>query len=356
VPYKIGAVISVTGASAPLGEPEKKALQMEVDKINKDGGVDGHKIEVFIEDDQSDAKNANIAASKLIDEKGVIAIIGGTSTSSTMAMKAKAAQAQVPDVAMAAGIQITDDPGKQWMFRTAQSDALAVQKVIDYMSNTLKIKKFAILNDANGFGESGKNELKKLAPKAGLEVVTSESYKTDDTNMTSQLTKIKGTDAQAVVVWGTNPGPAIAAKNMKELGMKIPYIGSHGISNKSFITLAGSAADGVVFPAGKILVPSSATGEQATVIKTFMDDFKAKYGESANHFAGHAYDAIHIITDALKASGGDKSKLRDEIEKTKDFVGIGGIFSYSLTDHDGTQQSDLIMIKIQNGQWVEASK
>jgi len=350
--YKIGAVVSATGPAAPLGEPEKKTLEMIEEQINEAGGIDGHKIDIIIEDDESDPKNAAVAVSKLIDEEGVIAIIGGTITPSTLAMKPETEKAKIPHMAMAAGVPITATPN-EWIFRTAQSDAVAVQKVIDYLSDTLKIKKFAILNDANAFGQSGAEELKKLAPKAGLEVVASESYKTEDTNVTAQLTKIKGTDAEVIVVWGTNPGPAIAAKNMKELGMTIPYVGSHGIANKTFIDLAGSASEGVVFPAGKILVPSSVTGEQADVIEKFLADYKAKYNANANSFAGHAYDAIHILLKALENVGSDNEKLRAEIEKTSGFNGISGVFNYSKEDHDGTTTSDMIMVEVKSGAWIE---
>ena len=116
-----------------------------------------------------------------------------------------------------------------------------------------------MLHDENAFGSSGNAEIAKQAPSFGLEVVATESYKTNDTDMTAQLTKIKGANPEVLIVWGTNPGPALAAKNMKQLGMTIPYVGSHGIANQTFIKLAGDAAEGVVFPAGRLLVPSSIT-------------------------------------------------------------------------------------------------
>ncbi|MCL6472130.1 MAG: ABC transporter substrate-binding protein [Firmicutes bacterium] len=353
-PYKIGAVVSATGPSSPLGLPEKNTLELEVEKINKAGGINGHKLELIIEDDQSDAKNAVTAVSKLIDKEKVIAVIAATISPSSIAVKPEIAKAKIPQMAMAAGIPITQDDPKEWVFRTANSDAVAVQKVIDYLSKDLKVKKIAILSDTNAFGQSGTDEFKKLAPKAGLDIVIVERYQTQDTNMTAQLTKIKGTDAEALVVWGTNPGPAQAAKNMKELGMTIPYVGSHGIANKTFIQLAGGAAEGVVFPAGKVLVPSSAKGEQAEVINKFMSDYKAKYNENPNSFAGHAYDAINILAEALKKAGtSDGVKLRDAIEKTSGFVGITGIFNYSKDNHDGTGADDMVMIEIKEGKWVE---
>jgi branched-chain amino acid transport system substrate-binding protein len=354
-PYKVGVVLSATGPAAPLGEPEKKTFEMLAEKINADGGIDGHDLELIIKDDQSEAKNANLAASELIDKDGVLAVIGGTTSASTMAMKTKTNQSKVPHVSMAAGTQITDPADttpNEWIFRTAQSDAVAVQKVIDYLSKTLKIKKFAILHDSNAFGASGDKELAKLAPKAGLTITTSEAYNTNDTDMSSQLTKISGTKPDVIVVWGTNPGPAIAAKNMKSLNIKIPYVGSHGIANGTFIKLAEAAAEGVVFPAGKVLVPESATGGQAETITEFSKMYEEKYKEKPNSFAGHAYDAFYIVVNALKNSGADKTKLRDEIEKTADFNGVSGVFTYGKDNHDGTSTKDMIMVEIKAGKWI----
>ena len=131
-----------------------------------------------------------------------------------------------------------------------------------------------------------------------------ESYKTDDTDLTAQLTKIRGENPEVLIVWGTNPGPALAAKNMKQLGMDIPYVGSHGIANKTFIELAGEAAEGVVFPAGRLLVPASITDPaQKEVTDLFVQRYSAAYGGSPNTFAGYACEAISLLVDAIERAG-----------------------------------------------------
>lgn len=353
-PYKIGVVLSATGPAAPLGEPEKNTLLMEVEKINNAGGVDGHPLEVSIEDDQTDPAKAVDAATKLIEQDNVLAIIGGSTSPSTLAIMEKTKKAEAPQMAMAAGIPITS-PINEWVFRTPPSDAIAVAKVLEYLTTVLKVKKIAILHDSNAFGTSGATEIQSKGPTKGLTVVAVEKYNTTDADLSAQLTKIKGTDTEALVVWGTNPGPAIAAKNMKQLGMTIPYVGSHGIANKKFIELGGDAANGVVFPAGKILIPESIENSaQKKVTDTLIDEYSAKYGKNPDTFAGHAWDGLYILVRALKKSGADKAKLRDEIEKTKNFAGIGGIFTYSPTNHDGLTTKDMIMIRIENGEWTQA--
>lgn len=352
--YKIGAVLSTSGPAAPLGQPEQRSLALLEEKINSEGGIDGVKVKFIIEDDESDPAKATVAINKLIKQENVVAVIGSSTTGATLAMVPVTSKEMVTLICCAAGTKITD-PVNEWVFRTPPTDSMAIAKVISYLEDVLEVSKIAILHDANAFGTGGADELQAKAPDHDIEVVAREQYGSTDTDMTAQLTKIQQTPAQAVVVWGTNPGPASIAKNMQQLGMTIPYIGSHGIANKKFIELGGSAADGVAFPAGKLLFPSSiATGSDwRNAVDEFSAAYKEKYEMDIDTFAAHGWDAGLIITDALKRSGNDPIKLRDEIEKTKDFVAVDGIYTYSPTDHDGLNVDDLLMIKIANGAWTE---
>ena len=213
-PIVVGAIVSATGPGAALGEQERNTLKMQQDLINASGGVLGRPLKIVIEDDKSDPKEAVTAANKLLQQDKAVALIASTISSSTLAVKEIAAQKGVPQMAMAAANDITDKAPMEWIWRTPQKDALAVQRALDYIANNLKLKKVAVLHDENAFGSSGNAEIAKQAPSFGLEVVASESYKTNDTDMTAQLTKIKGANPEVLIVWGTNPGPALAAKNM----------------------------------------------------------------------------------------------------------------------------------------------
>jgi branched-chain amino acid transport system substrate-binding protein len=355
-PIVIGAIVSATGPGAALGEQERNTLKMQQDLINATGGVLGRPLTIVIEDDKSDPKEAVTAANKLLQQDKAVALIASTISSSTLAVKPITAQKGVPQMAMAAANDITDKAPTDWIWRTPQKDALAVQRALDYIANTLKLKKIAVLHDENAFGSSGNAEIAKQAPSFGLEVVATESYKTADTDMTAQLTKIKGANPEALVVWGTNPGPALVAKNMKQLSMAIPYIGSHGIANQTFIKLAGDAAEGVVFPAGRLLVPSSITDpNQKTVTDKFIHDYEFTYGSPPNPFAGYAFEAITILTDAIKRAGStDAAAIQTALDSTTGFAGPDGLYTYTKTNHDGLVASDMIMVKIQGGTWVLA--
>jgi branched-chain amino acid transport system substrate-binding protein len=351
--YKIGAVLSLSGPAAPLGQPEQRALMLLEENINENGGIEGRQVIFLIEDDESEPSKASTATTKLINQENVSAVAGSSTTGATLAMAPVCEKAMIPLVCCAAGTKITD-PVQPYVFRTPPTDSMAIEKALTYIQEDLEVTKVAVLHDANAFGTGGADEVEQKAPDYDLEIVARESYGSTDTNMVGQLTKIQQTDAEVIVVWGTNPGPASIAKNMQELGMTMPYVGSHGIANKKFIELAGDAANGVVFPAGRLLIPSSIPegSDWRKAVDEFSTEYEEAYGMEIDTFAAHGYDAGLIITEAMKEAGSDPEKLRDAIENTKDLVGIDGVYTYSKTDHDGLSVDDLIIIEIENGEWT----
>ncbi len=356
-PIKVGAIFSVTGtAGAPLGTPEKETALMVEEMVNDSGGINGRPLKIIIEDDQSDNTQAATAAKKLIEADQVVAVVGPTLSGTTLAIVDTFEKAQVPLISCAASIKITQ-PVKKWVFSTAQPDVLAVARLMEYLK-AKQIKSIAVLYDSNPFGKSGAEVLDKQAPENGIKIVAKETFESKDTDMTTQLTKAKAANPEAVICWGTNPGPAIVAKNMKQLKMSIPLFMSHGVANRKFIELAGDAAEGVVFPAGKLLVAETLpeTDKQRQVLLDYSKAFQGKYGKSADTFGGHGWDALQLVIQALKQVGPDRAKLRDAIESTKDFVGISGVFNLSPTDHNGLTKDAFVMVTIKGGNWTLAEQ
>ncbi len=355
-PIVIGAIVSATGANSALGVQESNVLKMMETQINAAGGVLGRPLQIIIEDDKTDSAAAVTAANLLIDQKKVVALIAATGSASTLAVKAITAAQGLPQMAMAAANDITDKAPMEWIWRTPQKDAMAVARALTYISDSLGVKKIAVLHDENAFGSSGAAEIAAKAADYGLTIVATESYKTDDAEVIAQLTSIKGANPEALIVWGTNPGPALAAKGMKQLGMTIPYIGSHGIANATFIKLAGDAAEGVVFPAGRLLVPSSITDpKQKEVTDAFIAEYKSAYGDAPNTFAGYAFEAVELLVDAINRAGStDPAAIQAALNATQGWVGPDGVYNYSATNHDGLTADDMIMVKIEGGTWVLA--
>lgn len=351
-PYKIGALFAVTGNNSPLGTPEKETAQLLEEQINAKGGINGRKVQVIVYDTESDETKAVTLAKRLIEQDNVLAIVGPSSTGESMALQDTIAKAQIPLISAASGAQIVQ-PVKPWVFSTPQISTLAVAEVRDYLK-AKGLTKVAVLSDSGGWGTTGKSDLANALPPAGIQIVASEAFGVQDKDMTVQLTKIRATDAQALVVWGTNPGPAIISKNAKALGLKIPIINSHGIANKDFITLAGDAANDVVLPAGKLPVANDLpdSDPQKAVLLAYAKDFQAKYNKPADTFGGHGYDALQLVFKALQSGADTRAKVRDAIEGTKGMIGIGGTFNLSAQDHNGLAKGAFAMIRIKNGAWT----
>jgi branched-chain amino acid transport system substrate-binding protein len=355
-PIKVGVIVSLTGPYAGLGEPEKNALEMELKNFNDAGGANGRPIDLIYEDDGTDDAKAVAAASKLIEQDEVVAIIGPTGTGATMAIRGNVDSAEIPNVSMAGGTVITN-PVDKWVFATPWPNTLVVPFTLDYLKKQ-DITKIAVISDTGGFGADGLAVLKAEAPKAGMTIVSSQTFDPGDTDMTAQLTKIKNSDAQAVVMWTAGAEASIIAKEVKDLGMTQPLYGSHGIARKEFIEGAGASAEGVTFAAGKVLIPAAyGEGTEAyTVATEFIDQYETAYGAAPSTFAGHAYDAFWVVANATKAIDGDitGANLRDQIEATSGFIGIGGTITYSPTDHNGMTAADLTMYTIKDGAWTAA--
>jgi branched-chain amino acid transport system substrate-binding protein len=351
-PIKIGALFSITGPASFLGEPERNTAQMVVDEINKAGGIGGRTLELVTYDTQGDATKAVQAATRLIKEDKVVAIIGPSTTGDTMAVIPLVEKAQIPLVSCAAGIKITE-PVKKWVFKTAQNDSLAVARIYEQLKKQ-KISKIAVLTVSDSFGSSGREQLTAQAKSYGIQIITDETYGPKDTDMTAQLTKIRGTQAQAIVCWGTNPGPAIIARNVKQLGLNIPLYMSHGVSSKKFIDLAGDAADGIILPSGRVLVANLLPNSdpQKKNLQKFVKDYQLRYKAEGDHFGGHAWDAVMLLKGAIERGGDSPAGIRDQLEQTRNFSGIGGIYNYSVQDHAGLTKDAFVLVEVKNKGWA----
>lgn len=350
---KIGALFAVTGPASFLGEPEKKTLELLVKEANEKGGVNGQKLEVIIYDTGGDATKAVQLATKLIKDDKVSVIIGPSTTGESMAVIPVVEKERVPLISCAAGIKITD-PAKHWVFKTPANDHVAAEKILNYMASK-KQKSIALLTVTDGFGASGREQIKALAKQKGFTIVADEVYGPKDTDMTAQLTKIRGIKPDAIICWGTNPGPAVITKNVKQLGIKTPLYMSHGVASKKYIELAGAdAAEGVMLPAGKLAVYDALpkNDPQHKLLKAYDQSYKKAFGTEASTFGGYAYDAFLLATGAIKKSGTTPEQIRTGIEQTSKLVSVSGVFTMSAKDHNGLDLSAFEMVMITKGDWA----
>jgi branched-chain amino acid transport system substrate-binding protein len=351
-PYKVGGIFAVTGRASFLGEPERNSMELLAEQINARGGINGHRLEVVIYDTEGDATKAVLNANKLIEKDKVLAIVGPSLSGTTLAVVPVVERAQMPLISCAASVKITE-PVKKWVFKTPQTDVMAVAKLYEHMKGQ-DIETVAILTVANAYGDSGREQLLAQAPDYGFRLVADEKFGAKDTDMTPQLTKIRALNPEAVICWGTNPGPAVVAKNMRQLDMETPLYQSHGVASKKFIELAGEAAEGIVLPTGKILVAEDLADDdpQKPVLMDYIADYEAAYKTAVSGFGGYAWDGLQILARALAKAGADRARIREEIEQLSGYVGVSGIFRFSPQDHNGlTKEEAFVMVQVVDGDW-----
>jgi branched-chain amino acid transport system substrate-binding protein len=356
-PYKVGAIFSVTGRASFLGEPEKKTVEMIAEWINAAGGINGHPLELIVYDDESDDTKCNLAMKRLISLDQVPVVIGPSTSGTSLAIVNVADKEQVPLISCAASKKIVMPvEDRHWVFKVAGSDIHVSQRIFSYMKSK-GISKVAIMTGTTGFGASGREELLAYAPEFGITIVADERYGPKDTDLTAQLTKIKGTDAQAIVNWSIGPTQVLAVKNWRALGMdSIPLYQSHGFGSRKNIELCGKDAEGVLCPLARVnigrLLPDD--NVQKVTIMKYTEAYEQKYHEPISSFGGHAWDALYIAVKALENVGPDRAKIRDYIENLTGFVGQHGVFNFSPTDHNGLSKDDLEMVVVKNGDWAIA--
>lgn len=353
---KIGSVLTITGPAAFLGDPEAKTLKMRVDEINAKGGLLGKQIELVIYDSGADAAKAKQFAERLVSDDKVIAQVGGTTTGDTMAMIPVFEEAKLPFISFAGAVAIID-PVRKYVFKTPHTDKMACEKIFTDMK-AKNITKIGMISGQDAFGKSMQGECLKVVKNYGIEVLADETYGPRDTDMTPQLTNIKGkAGLQAIMNPGFGQGGAIVTRNIKQLDIKLPLYQSHGVASKQFLELAGPAAEGVLLPAAALLVADKLpdSDPQKSVVVTYTRNYEAYAKSSVSTFGGHAYDGLNILVEAIKRAGStDPEKVRNEIEKTKNMMTTAGLVNMSPTDHMGLDLTAFRMLEVKNGDWTLA--
>ena len=223
---------------------------MLVADTNKAGGILGRQVQLIVKDSQGSAEKAVSFAKQLVEEEEVLAIIGPSTSGESMSLKGYCDQNETILLSCAAAETIVN-PVAKWVFKTPQNDAFAAIKIYQTMK-TLGITKIGVVVSSSGFGQGGKAQLVKYAPEYGITILINETYDAASTDLTGVLSKVKAADVQAVVNWSVEPAQSLVAKNMRQIGMEQPLFQSHGFGNISYVTAAGKAAEGIIFPCGRL--------------------------------------------------------------------------------------------------------
>jgi branched-chain amino acid transport system substrate-binding protein len=362
-PIKIGAFFALSGPAANIGTPTKLVAEMVVEKLNKEGGINGRPIELIMGDTESDPTKAAAVAKKFIFSDKVAAIIGPSQTSEGMAVKKIVEEAGVPTVMTVGGDPVIMGGEKlgpyTFVFKSPQRSATAVKKLYGYLKGK-GLTQVALVTSSDGFGKDGATWLKSIAPEFGITFVAEESFGPTDTDMTAQLTKVRNASPQAIVCWTISPGGAILAKNMAQMGIATPLFQCHGLPDPKYIELAGKASEGNRMPSTKLMaweqIPD--TDPQKAVIKEFVRLYKdvGKHDKEfpINAHSGYAWDALMLVTNAMKKAGTEGKALRDAIQTTKGYIGVSGIYNLTAEDHNGLDLDSMVVVEVKGGKFVLA--
>jgi len=351
-PLRIGALLAVTGPASFLGAPEARTLEMLVEDLNAKGGVDGRRVELVLKDTGGNPEKAISFAKQLIEEDRVFAIIGPATSGETIAVKPIAEEAKTILLSCAAA-EVIVNPVLPHVFKVAPKDSYAAEMIFRRMQK-MGVKRIGMLSSNTGFGKAGKEQVEKLAPAHGIEIAVSEVYDKAATDLTAEVTKLKAASVQAILNWSIEPAQAIVIKNARQIGLAVPIFQSHGFANIQYAKAAGAAAEGVMFPASRVVVADAlaATDRQKPVVTAYKKAYEARYKEDVSTFGGHAWDALGILVRAVKEAGLDREKVRSAIENMKGFVGTAGVFDFTPADHNGLAIDAFEMLTVRDGKFV----
>lgn len=349
---KVGAILAETGPAAFLGGPESRSLHMLVDEINAKGGINGNTIELIVKDSAGSPEKAVSFAKQLIEEDQVFAIIGPSTSGESLNIKKIAEDGKTIMISCSAA-ELIVNPVAKHVFKTAPSDSYAAQQIFMTMQKK-GIKKIAVLAGNDGFGKAGKEQLAKNAVDFGITIVAEEVYDKSATDLTAIVAKLKANaEIQAVVNWSIVPAQSILAKNIRQAGWEVPIYQSHGFANIKYAEAAGAAAEGIIFPASRLLIAEALpAGPQKEMLMKYKTSYESKFNEKVSTFGGHTYDAMTILAKAITVGGTDREKVLTAMENIKGLIGTAGTFNFSPTDHGGLGLDAFAMLTVKNGQFV----
>ena len=365
---RIGATVAATGAASALGEPEANTFRMLQDQLNAAGGINGVPVEIIFLDTASDTAQAVTNVNRLIQENDVHVIICCTISANSLAIIDPVQAALVPNISLAASAAIIEPvEQRRWVFKTPQTDRLMITGIVeDMVANDLTTLAYLAIDDA--YGEGGLNELNAAIAGTDVEVVRIERYGRSDTNVTAQVLNAIQSQPDAVLIWGVVRDSALVVEELANRGYQGQVYVSHGVGNPSFLELAGAAANGVRLPIGPMIVVDELQDDNVIkpVAQAYVEQYEALFGAgTASTFGGHAWDAVKAVelalTHAMEQGSIDwndttavREALRSGLENMGPFVGVGGVFDFTGSDHLGLDTRAVVIVEIVDGDWTLA--
>jgi branched-chain amino acid transport system substrate-binding protein len=338
-----------TGQLASFGEGVKNGALLKAEEINAAGGINGKKVEILLEDELCDPKEAATVATKLANDPGISIVVGHLCSSSTLAGLPIYRAAKLPAISPAS-TNVNIGKMSPYYFRNVYKDDFQGLFLAKYVDQIKGYKKVAIFYEVNDYSMGLMLAFMKEAKKLGIKVLGTEAYTSDTTDFKPQLTKFKMMKPDAMFIPGYAPQGTLIVSQALSLGMKkVGFFGADGLDDDVMVKNPDAEGLFVTTP----FLPDKAGPQAAGFIKSYRE----KYGKDPNWFAANTYDAIGMAEAAIKAVGQDREKIRDYLasidSKEKAYDGVAG---KTYFDMNGDCLKDAFVKEIKGGKWVSAEK
>ncbi len=347
---KVGVYVDLSGGTSSFGKSTKNGIDLAVEEINKNGGVNGKKIELVVEDDQGRPEQAKTVVQKLISQDKVQVVLGEVASTNSLAAAPVAQEAKIPMITPSSTNPKVTQIG-DYIFRVCFKDDFQGSSMAKFAATNLKAKTAAVFGDvqsdySKGLEQYFTDEFTKL----GGQIIDKQAYTQNDTDFKGQLTNIRNKKPDVIYVPGYYGEVGIISKQARELGMEMPILGGDGWDSPNIWDLGGDALKNT------FITNHYSVDDPAENVQKFAQAYKAKFGANPDSLAALAYDAAYILADSLKRAGSaDSQKLRDAIASTKDFVGITGTISIN-DKRDADKSAVVLELKPESKQLIPVAR
>ncbi len=342
---KIGAIFAQTGPASTLGKTQANYVKLLQKKLDEEGPINGKKIEIIMQDYETDDTKAVIAADKLISE-GVVAVVGATQASTSMAILPKISSAGIPLFTVA-----PVDPEAKEIYQMAPSNYMSAELIIKFLKER-NITKVAWVNARDGFGVDGLPPFEIAAKENNIEIVAHEEFDATATDMTIQLTNVRKKNPEAVIVWSRTPGAGIVARNFKALGFDIPMIQSSASANQGFLDQVKDNNENLFVIGSKLsVVDQLPDGDQKERLNALREEYREMFDSDPDNFTAHAGDGFQLIIEAIEAGNTTSESIHDYLKsKTDKYEGFTGTFDLQ-SENVGPNADGFSVLEIENNYW-----
>jgi branched-chain amino acid transport system substrate-binding protein len=352
--YRLGVITSQTGSASQLGLGELQGAQLAADTLNAQGGVAGKRIELVVADDQSTPVQAVLQARRMVGQ--VDAIVGPSVSSTCNAITPLAESSRTVVYCLSPGIK-PKPAGHVWSASVATSDL--IRRALQHW-RAEGITRIGMLNSTDASGQEGAASLQAAAAEMpGTQLAGAATFEPGAVSVTSQLQALAAAKPQALIVWSTGAAAAVALKGVSQLGLDIPVATTDGNLTYAFL---GRVAD---YVPPTLLIPatqdfwwqqSERPPPARALEESYHRDFEARFGSRPDFGPGVAYDAVHVLADALAHHDGDRTTLKETLERRTGVVGVVGTYDFSPDDHRGLGIDDVAMVRVVDGGFVPTEK